>query len=203
MPGLAREAVSQSVAVRSRSAWNVALLAGAASLGLLTVGPGVLILLGGEEYAAAGPVIRLLAVAVVPLFANVLLSHALIAAGRPERLPRLTALRVGIALALAVGLTPRFGPLGAAAGFVLSESIVLIFGIRACRAVRFPVPILVPFGAGIGLAVPMAVVVAWTGGHVAPRIAVGVAIWVATIGVAWYLRQWRSGARSASRSGPG
>lgn len=203
MPGLAREAGSHSAAVRQRSSWLVALLAGAACLGLMVTAADVVAVVGRGQYEAAGPVMRLLALSVVPLFANVLLSHALVAARRPERLPRLTALRVSLSFGLALVLTPRFGPMGAAAGFLASECVVLLVAIRACRAARFPTPVLVPFGAGIALAIPMAFTVASMGGRVELRIAAGIAVWAGTVGTAWWLRRRGGAPRGAGRGGPG
>ena len=55
------------------------------------------------------------------------------------------ALAVRLALALlALILVPRFGATGAAAGFVVSEVILMILAIRACAAARFAVPVLPP-----------------------------------------------------------
>lgn len=196
MPGLAREARSASLAVRRRTAWTLALLAGAASSGLALVAPGIVGLFGESEYLAAAGPMRILALAVVPLFANVLLSHSLVAAGRPERLPRLTVFRVLTALVLAILLAPRLGALGAAVGFLASELVLLFFAARACKDVRFPVSVLVPFGSGIGLALPMAAVVAWVGHAllgigIATRtvtvvqIVAGIVTWAATLAGGW------------------
>jgi O-antigen/teichoic acid export membrane protein len=141
MPALTREALRGEGPVRQRTAATLAFLAVPAALGLALVAPGLLVLLFGNEYEAATPSLRILALALVPLFLNGLVVGALIAAGQADRLPRLTALRVAAATLLACALVPAIGAPGAALGFLASELLLLYLGIRACRVVRFPIAV--------------------------------------------------------------
>ncbi len=141
MPALTREALRGEGPVRQRTAATLAFLAVPAALGLALVAPGLLGLLFGSEYEAATPSLRILALALVPLFLNGLVVGALIAAGQADRLPRLTALRVAAATLLAFALVPAIGAPGAAVGFFASELLLLYLGIRACRVVRFPIAV--------------------------------------------------------------
>jgi O-antigen/teichoic acid export membrane protein len=196
MPALAREARGDSLAVRRRTAFTVGLLAGASSLGLLLVAPGVPAVFGGAEYSGTEGPMRVLALAIPPLFFNVLLAFALTAAGRPERLPRLTTVRVLLSLLLALFLAPRFGAFGAAVGFLVSEVTILLLGIAACREVRFPVPIAGPLSAGVGLALPMAGVVALSGDRLVTQLIAGGGAWSLTMGAFYYLTRRRRVATS-------
>lgn len=198
MPALAREAHSGSFAVRRRTAWIVALLAGASSLGLVMVAPGVPQVFGSADYSGTEVPVRVLALAVPPLFVNVLLAYALTAAGRPERLPRLTGLRVAMSFLLALFLAPRFGALGAAIGFLVSEVVIVFFGVAACRAVRFPVPVALPVVSGLGLALPMAGVVALCGNDLTTQLVAGAAAWLLTMGFVWFATKGRLGVIRAS-----
>jgi O-antigen/teichoic acid export membrane protein len=184
MPSLTREALHALGAVRERVAGMMALLAVPGAVGLLLVAPGVVALLG-ESYRGAAEPLRVLALALVPLFMNTVLLHALIAAGHARTLPRLTAVRVGLAAVLAVSLIPPFGAMGAAAGFLLSEAMLTVLAARACLAAGFPVPVARPLARAAALAVPMTVVVALAGSSLARGVALGVATYLATLAAIW------------------
>ena len=83
---------------------------------------------------------------------NAVLLHALIAAGRPRRVPALTALRVAAAAVLALALIPRLGATGAAWGFVASEFLLLWAASRACARARFAIPVASALAWGVSLA---------------------------------------------------
>jgi O-antigen/teichoic acid export membrane protein len=159
MPALTREALRGEGPVRRRTAASLAFLAVPAALGLALVAPGLLGLVFGSEYEAATPSLRILALALVPLFLNGLVVAALIAAGQADRLPRLTALRVTAATILAVALVPATGAPGAAVGFLASELLLLYLGIRACRVVRFPIAVRGPVLRALVASLPMALAV--------------------------------------------
>lgn len=183
MPGLAREAMSGTAAVRARTAITIALLAVPAAAGLVLVAPRLLGLLGAG-YVAAGPVLRILAPCLVAVFMNVLLLHSLIAAGRSVRLPVLTAVRVTVSAALAVVLVPAFGARGAAAGFLAAEAVLLLLAARSCASISFPVPLARPLGLAAVAAAPMAAAVAFLHAGPVPSVAVGVAVYAATLAAA-------------------
>ena len=152
LPALTREAVAQGgPQARERTARTVALLAvpGAALLFLLA--PRVAAA-WSPAYAPAAPYLRILGLALVPMFMNAVLLHALIAAGRALRVPALTALRVAAAAVLALALIPRLGATGAAWGFLASELVLLWAASRACARARFPVPVASALTWGVALA---------------------------------------------------
>jgi O-antigen/teichoic acid export membrane protein len=173
MPALTREALRGEGPVRARTAATLAFLAVPAACGLVLVAPGLLGLLFGGEYVGATTSLRVLAVALVPLFLNGLVVGALIAVGHAYRLPRLTAVRVAVATILAFVLVPAHGALGAAVGFLASELLLLLLGLRACRVAGFPIAVTGPVGRAIVATLPMAIAVSF-----APslRVAVGVGL---------------------------
>jgi O-antigen/teichoic acid export membrane protein len=186
MPGLTREAATGTDPVRRRTAATVALLAAPAAAGLVLVAPGVLALLGAGYEAGATP-LRILAPAVLALFMNTVLLHALIAAGRARLVPALTGARVVAATGLALVLIPRFGAAGAASGFLLAELLLLALSARACAGVGFDVPVARPLLAALGVTFPMAAAVALAGGGTVASVAVGVVTYGLTLMVA---RRW-------------
>jgi len=183
MPALTREAARGSGPVRRRTAATAALLAAPAAAGVVLVAPGLVKLLG-EGYAAAATPLRVLAPAILALFMNTVLLHALVAAGRAGRLPVLTALRVAAAAAFALILIPRFGAAGAAAGFLCSELLLLILAARACGAAGFDVPVARSLSAALGVTIPMAAAVAIAGTGPIASIVVGVLTYGLTLLVA-------------------
>jgi O-antigen/teichoic acid export membrane protein len=188
MPALTREALQGGDRVRERTAATMALVATPAAVGLVLVAGGVVSLLYGGAYADSAAPLRLLAAAVVPLFMNALLSWALLARGRASWLPRLTAARVGAALAFALALVPAFGPMGAAGGLVAAEWLLLGLGLLACRTARFEVEVGRPIAWGLAACVPMALAVSGVRGSLALAVAVGALTWAATVAAAWHLR---------------
>jgi O-antigen/teichoic acid export membrane protein len=185
MPALTREALRGEGPVRKRTGFTAALLAAPALLGLILVAPQVIVLLGGPAFAAGGPALRVMALSILPLFLNAVLLHSLIAVGRAGILPRLTLVRVTIATLLALVLVPRFGAVGGAFGFFVSEAILLALAARACVTARFPVPVLKPILVGLVAATPMAALVAITGGGLLVSIALGLLAYSLTLVVAW------------------
>jgi len=185
MPALTREALRGEGPVRRRTGMTAALLAAPAAAGLLFVAPEVVVLLGGKEFASGGAALRVMALALPPLFLNAVLLHSLIAAGRAATLPRLTFIRVTAATVLALLLVPRFGIVGGALGFVASEVLLLVLASRACAAARFPVPVLQPFLVAVLAAVPMGALVAAVGGGLALSVLLGFVAYGLTLSLAW------------------
>ena len=184
MPALVREAAEarpRPHAVRDRTATLVAILGVSAAVGLALV-PGIVTLFGAA-FAAAASVARLLALAVPFVFMNTLLHHALIAAGRGSRVARLTALRVLMAIGLAMVLVPRGGIHGAAVGFALAEAALCLLAARSCHAEGFGVPVVRTLALGLAVALPMAAVVASIDAPDLVKVAAGVATGAATVGL--------------------
>jgi O-antigen/teichoic acid export membrane protein len=180
MPALTREALRGEGPVRARTAATLAFLGVPAACGLVLVAPGLLGALFGAEYAAAAPSLRVMGAALVPLFLNGLVVAALVAAGQARRLPRLTAVRVAAATALAFVLVPSSGALGAAAGFLASETLLLVIGLGSVRAAGFPLAVAGPLGRALLASLPMAVAVASTPG-LPLSVGVGVVAYAATL----------------------
>lgn len=192
LPALTREALSESRRedVRRRTAVLVAFLAVPAALGMGLLAPGVLRLLGaGFENAA--PALRVLSMAIAVLFTNTLLLHALIAVGRAEKLPRLTAVRVGCAAVLALVLVPALGGVGAAVGFLVSELVLSGLASRACDHAGFAVGVGRPLVVAVALSLPMAAAVGLLWGSdvtlsgLGARVFLGTLVYVLTLGAAW------------------
>jgi len=188
MPALTREALQGGRGVRQRTAGMMALVAAPAAVGLALVAGGVVALLYGPAYADAAKPLVLLAVALVPLFMNALLSWAVLARGRPSWLPRLTAVRVAAAAALASSLVPPLGAVGAAIGLVCAEWLLLGLGWVACRRAAFAVPVAGPVARSLVTCVPMAFAVSGLRERLPLAVGVGALTWAATLAVSWSLR---------------
>jgi len=187
MPALTREALEGRGLVRQRTSATLCLFAAPAAVGLFLVAPRLVPFVFGAEFAPAAPWLRLLTLALVPLFLNGLLSWALIAAGRAPLLPWLLAARIAAAFALALVLVPRFGATGAAVGFVTAEVFLLLLGLAACSRARFPVPFAGPVGLALLATVPMALAVSGVRHSLPLAIAVGVLTYAATLAAGWAL----------------
>jgi len=189
MPALTREALSGAGdAVRRRTVATVAFLGVPAAAGAALVAPSLLSLIFGADYAEAAPSLRVLALAVVPLFLNGMLVNALIASGRGDWLPRLTAVRVGLAAALAFLLVPRFGGLGAAWGFMVSEMALLALTTHACATAGFRVNPVAPTVRALLVSIPMAVLVGLAPAAPLPvAVGIGLLAYAATLGAAFWL----------------
>ncbi len=187
MPALTREALEGEGPVRQRTSATLCLFAAPAAMGLFLVAPRLIPFLFGAEFAPAAPWLRLLSLALIPMFLNGLLSWALIAAGRAPLLPWLLGARIVAAFALALVLVPRFGAIGAAAGFVTAEVLLLLLGLAACSRVRFPVPVAQPVGLALLATVPMALAVSGVRDSLPLAIVVGVLTYAATLAAGWAL----------------
>jgi O-antigen/teichoic acid export membrane protein len=147
----------------------------------MIVAPSLLAGVMGAEYALAAVWLRIMAVALMPMFLNGLLSWALIAADRAVMLPRLLAMRIAAALLLALILVPRLGATGAALGFVAAEGLLLALGLRACAAARFAVPVGRAVVVALAGTVPMALAVWGVRESLPLALAVGVVTYAATL----------------------
>lgn len=184
LPSLAREATRLATGVRARTTGTVALLALPASIGLAVVAPGLPRWLGPGYEAAVAP-LRILAIALGVMFLNAVRMHALVAAGRGDVLPRLTAVRVSIAVLGALSLVPRLGATGGALGLLVAEAALLLLAGRACETARFEVPVARPVALAAGLSLPMALAVLAAGRGPLASAALGAGVYAATIAVAY------------------
>jgi O-antigen/teichoic acid export membrane protein len=115
---------------------------------------------------------------------NTLLLHSLLAAGRARWMPVLTGIRVAAAALFALVLVPRLGELGAAAGFLASELLLLLLAARACRNARFAVPLARPLLLALAASLPMVAAVALAGAGLVVSVALGALVYAATLGLA-------------------
>lgn len=185
MPALAREGLQGEGPVRARTSATVALLAVPAAAGLILVAPELASRLYGPEFASAAAPLRVLALSLAVLFMNNVLLHALLAAGRARWMPVLTGIRVVAAALLALLLVPRLGELGAAAGFLAAELLLLLLASRACRSARFPVPLAGPLLRALAASLPMAAAVALLGGGLVVSVVLGALVYAVTLAMAW------------------
>jgi O-antigen/teichoic acid export membrane protein len=120
-PALAQSApVDRARLGRRISFWGC--MAGLAiGLGAALVGPALVVWLGGSQYADAGPLVRLLAVALAASVANLPLAQIVIVAGRTTHLLVASIAAVGVNVALNVALIPAFGARGSAAATIATE----------------------------------------------------------------------------------
>lgn len=185
MPALTREALgAANDAVRRRTVSLVAFAAAPAALGLVLVAPALTAWLYGHSYGPTEAPLAVLGLGVVPLFLNALFTHALIAAERASWLPRLTVVRVLLAALLAALLVPVAGASGAAAGFVLSELVLLLLGARAASRAGFAVAVARPSLLALLATVPMVLAVLPLRGQLLPAVAAGAVVFVSTLAVA-------------------
>jgi O-antigen/teichoic acid export membrane protein len=127
-PALARSMAEDPAAFRALSdrVLGVTLLSGGVfAWGTYWVIPPVMEHLLGRDFAAAAPLVRLLAVLVALAALNEVLERLVLAAGL--QVPRLRMLceQVGVNLALNLLLVPRLGAAGTVAAFVISQLLIV------------------------------------------------------------------------------
>jgi O-antigen/teichoic acid export membrane protein len=103
----------------------------AAALGLLA--PVLIDLLFGNGFSPAATPLRILALAVVPIYLNALTTHLLVASGRGRALVGLVSLRLVVGLLLDLALIPALGARGAAVAVVGAELSLAAGGLAATR----------------------------------------------------------------------
>ena len=100
-----------------------------------------LVLLGGEEYRPAAPVLQLQAVALLAVFLGQAWQLGLLAARRQSALVATNAAGLVLVVALGLALIPRFDARGAAVAAVIAEAVlaVLVFAfLRRARPAATP-----------------------------------------------------------------
>ncbi len=114
--------------------------AGATLLLAVAAGPALTLLYGGQ-YAAAVPLLRVLALCCVPMYLNYGLTHALIALDRPQLYAGFTLASLIVNIAANILLIPLAGVSGAAYATFFSEVTLLAFCIPAVvRCLPPPLP---------------------------------------------------------------
>jgi O-antigen/teichoic acid export membrane protein len=132
------------------------------ALGLVFGARPVTVVLGGSEFAAAAPVLRIQAVAIITIFLVQAWATFLIADHRQRDLVRCVLVGLGALFAAGLVLIPAYGPEGAAAAAVVADLAYVSAVFVAIRRLRGrPVPVelgycgrlLVATGAAAGLGV--------------------------------------------------
>ena len=126
--------------LRNLLAHNLGLLLGVGALVTLAIivfSTPVLTLLYGATFAQSAPVLRVLALACVPMYLNYLLTHALIAMDRPRLYAAFTLAGLVVNVAANLVLIPAMGIAGAAWATVGTEAVLLALCLAAvARQVR-------------------------------------------------------------------
>ena len=110
----------------------------AAAVGILA--PQIIDLLYEDIYMPAVPILRLLLIATIPMFANMLLNTMLISANKEGSVLKVAACGLLILTSANLILTQRFGAIGTAYSVVTSESCVFIILLTTAGKVLFPIP---------------------------------------------------------------
>ena len=104
---------------------DTALIAGAyLTLSMVVAAPFVIEVLGGRTFAAAVPVLRLQALALLGGFLAATWSYVLLSLRMHATLLRVTAAALVVSIALSVALVPTFGAKGASIASVVAEFVV-------------------------------------------------------------------------------
>jgi O-antigen/teichoic acid export membrane protein len=137
-PELARLASTDAFA-RSLRRWGTVLtaLGLAAAVIAWSLGPTVIDVAFGSNYAAAGPLLQVLALAIPAMFLNSLLSQALVALHRSWRSTVAFTIALIVNVAVNVVLIPAIGAAGAAWATVAAEtSLLLALAVLLATAAR-------------------------------------------------------------------
>src|SRR5690606_13169715 len=132
-------------------------LIGPVVAGLYAFADPIVRLVFGAEYAGAAPALQIMTWTLVPIYANAVLTHLLIAAGRQAAMMWTSSGAAVANVGLNLLMIPRMGVLGAAIATLLTEGMLLLGNYGFARTVlpRFPlwtglaraaVPVVVPVG---------------------------------------------------------
>ena len=147
-----------------------------AALGLALCAEDILRILG-PGFAEGAIALRILSIALFLCFANASLFHVLIAAGDTGIIPRLTAMRVGVAVVLGAGFIPVLGISGASWSFTAAEAALFAALVRRAR-LHAPLDVARPFGFALLACAPMALILAWWPTSLVASILLGAALFV-------------------------
>jgi PST family polysaccharide transporter len=101
-------------------------VAGAIAVGVIIAAPSIMVLIGGEEFAASGTVLRIQALAVIGVFANQTLQFALVTLKAQHRLIYANAIALVVLIGGGVVLVAEIGPIGGAIAVVIGEVVLAI-----------------------------------------------------------------------------
>jgi O-antigen/teichoic acid export membrane protein len=158
-----------------------------AACGLFLLSPGVVGFLFGEGFLGSVAPLRLLSLALVPIYVNALTTHLLVAGGRGRTLAQLMAVRLAVGTGLDLALIPTWGPLGAALAVAAAESSLSLGSLIAVRRVFAPVHLLRAAAAPLAAATVMGLAVSLLPALLPLRVLAGVAVYSASFFLLWKL----------------
>lgn len=178
LPSVARDVVSGSRGAAQRTFGLVVWMGVPSAVGLALCAPAVLGVLG-PGFVEGAPALRVLSVALFLCFANAALFHVLIAASETAVIPRLTGLRVGVAVVLGGLLVPGFGLLGAALSFTAAELFLFAALVRRTHALA-QLQVIRPVGWALLACAPMAMALPLLSLSLPLSMLIGALLFVAT-----------------------
>lgn len=126
-PRIASQPVSLILDLTGQAVRITTLLTATSALFIAVLGPRLLTLLYGSEYAGASGVVRILVVEVVLSGVAQVLSQAFMALGRPGVVTTFQVVGLALTIPLMLVFIPRFGVEGAASSLLISTAIRLLF----------------------------------------------------------------------------
>lgn len=154
LPSVSRDVIRGSRGAAQRTFGLVVWIGVPSAVGLSLCAPGVLLVLG-PGFVEGATALRILSLALLLCFANAALFHVLIASGETAVIPRLTALRVGVAVVIGVLLVPTLGVVGAALSFTAAELVLFGSLVRVSRP-HAALDVMRPVGLALLACIPMA-----------------------------------------------
>lgn len=129
----------------NRAARISTLFTAVAGIGIACLGPYLLGLVYGGEYAGAGAVLRILVVEVVLSGTTLVLAQAFMALERPGVITALQIVGLSLTLPLMIVFVPRLGIVGAGLALLISTSARLVFVLASFPVfLKMPVPNILP-----------------------------------------------------------
>lgn len=160
-----------------------ALVAAGCALVLAVAAEPILVVLGGEEYRDAAPVLRIQAIALVPVFLGQGWQLGLIAVRRQSALLVANAAAFVVVLALGLALIPPYEAVGAAVAAVVAETVLaaalLLILIRVGRDLRPGFGFVPRLSVAVALGVAVALI------PIGPLFVRAVAAGIVFFGAAW------------------
>jgi len=158
-----------------------------AAAGLFLLSPSVIVFLYGEGFAGSAVPLRLLALALLPIYLNALTTHLLVASGRGRTLALLMAMRLSVGLGLDLALIPSMGPAGAAIAVLAAELSLALGSLFTIRRVFSPTHVVRAALAPLAAASLMGLAVSVVPGLLPLRVVTGAAVYLVTFFILWKL----------------
>lgn len=174
LPAVTRDLLKGTQGAAQRMFGLVVWIGVPAAVGLALCAEDVLGILG-PGFVEGAPALRILSMALFLCFANASLFHVLIAAGDTAVIPRLTAMRVGVAAVLGVVSIPALGAFGASWSFTAAEAVLFAALVRSARA-HAPLEVARPLGLALLACAPMVLVLGLWPSSLLMSVVIGAAL---------------------------